>query len=262
MSFALSAGVSGLKVHQSMLDVAGNNLANVNTTAYKASNITFSELLSQTVKKASGSSGSLGGTNPQQMGSGVGISSINRNMSQGNIVATGQDLDCAIDGEGYFVLNDGTQSIYTRIGSFAVDSDNTMVDPATGYKVQRIGTAGETEGFQISSDSSIHIPWDASMAANATSSITVNGNLRTTAASSAATAQKITADNAYTISSGATVASSTTLLSALDQFSAGTETTPYGTISITGVAADGSTALASGDYTVTYLFFLFYCIVL
>jgi len=76
MSFALSAGVSGLKVHQSMLDVAGNNLANVNTTAYKASNITFSELLSQTVKKASAPAGSLGGTNPQQMGSGVGISSI------------------------------------------------------------------------------------------------------------------------------------------------------------------------------------------
>lgn len=251
MSFALSAGVSGLKVHQSMLDVAGNNLANVNTTAYKSSNITFSELLSQTVKKASAPSGSLGGTNPQQMGSGVGISSVNRNMSQGNISATGQDLDCAIDGEGYFVLNNGTQNIYTRIGSFAVDSDNTLVDPATGYKVQRIGTAGETEGFQVASDSSIHIPWDASLPANATSSITVNGNLRTSAPASAATYQKITGDLAYTISSGASVAATTTLVTALDQFDAGTEVTPYGAISITGVAADGTTALAAGDYTIT-----------
>jgi len=251
MSFALSAGVSGLKVHQSMLDVAGNNLANVNTTAYKASNITFSELLSQTVKKASAPSGSLGGTNPQQMGSGVGISSVNRNMSQGNITATGQDLDCAIDGEGYFVLNDGTQNIYTRIGSFAVDSDNTLVDPATGYKVQRIGTAGESEGFQVASDSSIHIPWDASLPANATESIVVNGNLRTSAPDSAETYQKITGDLAYTITSGASVASTTTLVTALDQFDAGTETTPYGALSITGVAADGTTALAAGDYTVT-----------
>ena len=251
MSFALSAGVSGLKVHQSMLDVAGNNLANVNTTAYKASNITFSELLSQTVKKASAPSGSLGGTNPQQMGSGVGISSVNRNMSQGNITATGQDLDCAIDGEGYFVLNDGTQNIYTRIGSFAVDSDNTLVDPATGYKVQRLGTAGETEGFQVASDSSIHIPWDASLPANATESIVVNGNLRTSAPTSAETYQKITSDLAYTIASGASVAATTTLVTALDQFDAGTETTPYGAISITGVAADGTTALAAGDYTVT-----------
>jgi flagellar hook protein FlgE len=251
MSFALSAGVSGLKVHQSMLDVAGNNLANVNTTAYKASNITFSELLSQTVKKASSPSGTLGGTNPQQMGSGVGISSVNRNMSQGNISATGQDLDCAIDGEGYFVLNDGTKNIYTRIGSFAVDSDNTLVDPSTGYKVQRIGTAGESEGFQVASDSSIHIPWDASLPANATSLITVNGNLRTSGPSTAETCQKITSDLAYTTASGVSVATTATLVTALDQFDAGVEATPYGAISITGLAADGATALAVGDYTVT-----------
>jgi flagellar hook protein FlgE len=172
-------------------------------------------------------------------------------MTQGNISATGQDLDCAIDGEGYFVLNDGTQNIYTRIGSFAVDSDNTLVDPATGYKVQRIGTSGESEGFQVASDSSIHIPWDASLPANATSSITVNGNLRTSGPASAATYQKITSDLAYTISSGASIAATTTLITALDQFDVGTQATPYGTIEITGVGADGATALAVGDYTVT-----------
>ena len=125
MGSALSAAVSGLKAHQTMLDVAGNNLANINTTGYKQSTVTFSELLSQTIKKASGPSGNLGGVNPQQMGSGVGVATISRNMTQGNIIATGQDLDVAIDGEGYFVLNDGDQDVYTRIGSFAVDADNT-----------------------------------------------------------------------------------------------------------------------------------------
>jgi len=107
MSFALSAGVTGLQAHQKMLDIAGNNLANVNTTAFKASRITFSELLSETIKKASQPTTTVGGTNPQQMGSGVGVSGIAPNMTQGNIVNTGNPLDLAIEGEGYFVVSDG-----------------------------------------------------------------------------------------------------------------------------------------------------------
>ena len=98
MSFTLSAGVTGLQAHQKMLDIAGNNLANVNTTAFKASRITFSELLSETIKKASQPTAGVGGTNPQQMGSGVGISGISPNMTQGNIISTGNPLDMAIEG--------------------------------------------------------------------------------------------------------------------------------------------------------------------
>ncbi|HEV58222.1 MAG TPA: flagellar hook-basal body complex protein [Phycisphaerales bacterium] len=248
---ALASGVSGLKAHQAMLDVAGNNLANVNTIGYKASNVTFSELLSQTIRKASGPAGSLGGTNPQQMGSGVGIASINRDMSQGNIMSTGQDLDVAIDGEGYFVLNDGSQNVYSRIGSFAVDSDNTLVDPATGYKVQRIGNYGEVEGFQTPGDTSIHIPWDASMPANATTTVTMNGNLRSSASAGDATIHKLTANLAFTTGSGAGIAATTTNLVDLDQFTLNGATSPHGTISITGVLSDGATALPAGDYTVT-----------
>ncbi len=132
MSVALSAGVTGLQAHQKMLDVAGNNLANVNTTAYKTTNINFSELLSQTITSASAPTSTVGGTNPQQMGSGVGVSSITRNTTQGNIVKTGNPLDVAIEGEGYFVANDGEKSVYTRAGTFPVDEDGTMVDVATG----------------------------------------------------------------------------------------------------------------------------------
>ena len=145
---ALQSAVSGLSSHQTWLDVAGNNLANLNTPSFKSSSVNFAELLSQTVKSASGPQGSLGGTNPQQLGSGVGVASIPRNMSQGNISSTGQDLDVAIDGEGFFVLSDGTQSLYTRMGSFGIDKNYNLVDPATGNKVQRTGTTGETEGFQ------------------------------------------------------------------------------------------------------------------
>ncbi|KPJ66610.1 MAG: hypothetical protein AMJ43_07480, partial [Coxiella sp. DG_40] len=116
MSFALSAGVTGLQAHQKMLDIAGNNLANVNTTAYKSSRITFAELLSETIKKASQPTTTVGGTNPQQMGSGVGIAGISPNMAQGNIVNTGNPLDLALEGEGYFVLSDGSQNLYTRAG--------------------------------------------------------------------------------------------------------------------------------------------------
>jgi flagellar hook protein FlgE len=249
MGSALSAGVSGLKAHQAMLDVAGNNLANLNTIGYKQSSVTFAELLSQTIKKASGPSGSLGGVNPQQMGSGVGIAGIARDMSQGGIVSTGQDLDVAIDGEGYFVLSNGTQNVYTRIGSFAVDADNTLVDPSTGYKVQRIGTYGETEGFQVASDDSIHIPWDASMPARATAQVVLNGNLRS-ATSSTGSTNKIVGNQAYTTSSGALVASTNTYMSDLDQWGTALAVGATGTLRISGVKTDG-TAFTNQDVTWT-----------
>lgn len=219
MSFALAAAVTGLKVHQSMLDVAGNNLANMNTTAYKSSTLTFSDLLSQTLQRASGPSGGLGGTNPQQKGSGVGVSTISKNMSQGNILSTGQDLDCAIDGAGYFVLSNGQQVVYSRIGSFAVDSENTLVDPATGYKVQRMSTA--TENFQTAGTNSIHIPYDMSMEANPTSEIKMNGNLRASAESSAATTHKSTANAAWTDTSTSDPAIGTSNVTDLQGYTAG-----------------------------------------
>ncbi len=177
MSSALSAGVTGLQAHQKMLDIAGNNLANVNTTAFKSSRITFSELLSETIRKASQPTSTVGGTNPQQMGSGVGISGITPNMAQGSIVTTGNPLDLALEGEGYFVLKAGTQNVYTRAGAFAVDANSNLVDPATGYVVQRIGSTGEADGFQIAGNSDIRVPYDVAMPANATSSVRLAGNL-------------------------------------------------------------------------------------
>jgi flagellar hook protein FlgE len=254
MSFALSAGVTGLQAHQKMLDVAGNNLANVNTTAFKSSRITFSELLSETIKKASQPTGTVGGTNPQQMGSGVGVSGISPNMTQGNIVNTGSPLDLALEGEGYFVLSDGSKNLYTRAGTFGVDADSNLIDPATGYLVQRIGSVGESDGFQIAGVSNIHVPYDVTMEANPTSVIEVQGNLSADATFETTQTQVLTSDTAYTTGSGTLVAIGTSVIDELDQFSGGSGAggslggTESGTITISGYRPDG-TALSVGTLT-------------
>ncbi len=242
MSFALSAGVTGLQAHQKMLDIAGNNLANVNTSAYKASRITFAELLSETIKKASAPTTNVGGTNPQQMGSGVGISGIGLNMSQGNLVNTGNPLDLALEGEGYFVIRGSEGNVYTRAGAFAVDADATLVDPTTGYRVQRIGSVGESDGFQIAGNTDIHVPYDVAMPANTTSQVVISGNLSADATFDTAQTNIITSDMTYT--KDGTTAELTTVIDELDQFSGGSGTGgtlgvgESGTITITGYDPD------------------------
>jgi flagellar hook protein FlgE len=244
MSFALSAGVTGLQAHQKMIDVAGNNLANVNTTAFKSSRITFSELLSETIKRASQPTSTVGGTNPQQMGSGVGIAGISPNMTQGNIVNTGNPLDLAIEGEGYFVLNDGQQSIFTRAGAFAVDADSNMVDPATGYRIQRIGSIGESDGFQVAGSSELKIPYDVAMPANLTTTISVAGNLSADATFETAQTQQLASNITYTYNNGTTAVGSTEL-DDLDQTTTGTYDGST-TITVSGFEHDGIPLVDAG----------------
>ena len=143
MANALSTGVAGLNSHQRMLEVIGNNLANLNTTGYKTRRILFSDLLYETVRSASGSSsGNAGAVNPAQIGSGSIVAQIDTKFSQGNLENTGEVLDFAMQGGGFFVVNDGRQNLFTRDGAFAVDDSGTLVDPSTGYRVQRLGTVG------------------------------------------------------------------------------------------------------------------------
>ena len=237
MSFALSAGVTGLQAHQKMLDIAGNNLANVNTTAFKGSRITFAELLSETIKNASQPTTTIGGTNPQQMGSGVGIAGISPNMSQGNIVNTGNPLDLAIEGEGYFVVSDGSQNFYTRAGVFAVDAASNLVDPTTGYLVQRIGSVGVSDGFQTAGDSNVHVPYDVAMAARATTEIRIVGNLSADAQLPTTQTNVLESQAVYTTNNG-TTAVETTLIDDLDQTTTGTYSSA--TIEVTGYEHDGT----------------------
>jgi flagellar hook protein FlgE len=233
MSNALLAGVSGLRANQKMIDVTGNNLANVNTSSYKSSRITFADLLSETLREASQPTENIGGSNPQQIGSGVRIASIDRNMSQGSLINTGQALDMAIEGNGYFVLHDGQREVYTRVGTFAVDSNYYLVDPGTGYRVQRIGSEGVSEGFQDPASGSIRIPYDIALPAKATEMISYNGNL--SADESDPTTNVLTSVVQYT--RGGASASRSTLIKELDQVSGGSVVGAE--ITITGTDRDG-----------------------
>lgn len=247
MGSALSSGVTGLQAHQQMLEVAGNNLANVNTTAFKSSSIGFSELLSETISKGSGPSSTSGGINPQQLGSGVGVSSISRNMTQGGFETTGQNLDMAIAGEGYFVMNTGSELAYTRVGSFAVDANSMLVDPSTGYYVQRIGSEGEVDGFQTMGDPNINIPFDAAMPANATSEFNLSGNLRAEGGTPSTTS--LTSGTVYMLADGISKAEGTSLINQLNQFG-GTADPAADTIVISGTDKSGA-AIGPANLTVT-----------
>lgn len=216
MSNALLAGVSGLVAHQKMIDVAGNNLANVNTTAFKSSRVTFAEMLSETLQDASAPTTNVGGTNPMQSGSGVKVGSIDRNMSQGTLAYTGNELDVAIEGAGYFVLNNGTSDAYTRVGQFAVDSDYYLVDPTTGFRVQRVGSEGTTEGFQDPTSNDIRIPYDIALPAQETNTISFAGNL--SASEEAPTKNLLTSNVKYSLADGS-IASYPSSMAGLSQAS-------------------------------------------
>ena len=138
MMRSLFSGVAGLKTHQTKMDVIGNNIANVNTTAYKASSIVFSELMSQTTQRASGANvqTGVGGTNARQIGLGVKSGAININITgQGSAQSTGNPFDIMITGENFFVVNNGLENFFTRDGSFYVDGAGNLAMTSTGYNV-------------------------------------------------------------------------------------------------------------------------------
>lgn len=138
MMRSLYSGVAGLKTHQTRMDVIGNNIANVNTTAFKASSMTFNELMSQTTQKASGPNATTGtgGVNARQIGLGVKSGAININITgQGASQSTGNPFDIMITGDNFFVVNNGQQNFFTRDGSFYVDGAGNLAMTSTGYNV-------------------------------------------------------------------------------------------------------------------------------
>ncbi len=132
---SLFAGISGLRVNQTMLDVTGNNIANANTIGFKSSSTVFQDTLSQMLTTSSGPSGNLGGTNPIQVGLGVQIAATNTNFNQGSNQTTGRATDMMINGDGMFVIQRGNETTYTRAGAFGWDENGTLVSPGGG-KVQ------------------------------------------------------------------------------------------------------------------------------
>ncbi len=157
---SLFAGVSGINANGTSLSVTGNNIANTNTVGFKASRAIFADVLS-------------GSTGRQPVGRGVLVSSVDKDLSQGSFESTGNVLDVAIDGDGFFLVNNGVGNFYTRAGVFGTDSDGFIVNPE-GHQLQGFlaDSAGTVTGLlgSIQLKSNISNP-------NATSAITVNSNL-------------------------------------------------------------------------------------
>jgi flagellar hook protein FlgE len=177
------SGVSGLKAHQTKLDVIANNISNVNTVAFKSSDVNFQAVLSQTLANAQPSiSSGTGGTNPSQVGLGTSIGTITTNHSTGNIETTESITDLALDGSGYFVVSDGLNTSYTRAGNFTIDSAGSLVT-ADGETVMgwnkdgddNIDTSTPVESLDLS---------NLSMDADPTTSIEFEGNLNSDSDSS------------------------------------------------------------------------------
>ncbi|SFI36967.1 flagellar hook protein FlgE [Planctomicrobium piriforme] len=249
MANSMITGVSGLQSHQKMIEIVGNNLANLNTVGYKERTGVFADVLYETLRGgSSGTAGVSGGTNPVQVGTGSRLSSIRSNMTAGGMESTGSDLDLALDGDGFFVVNNGTSNLYTRAGTFQIDKNGLLVDSGTGYPVQRFGIVGESNeefpSFQTAGDASINIPLGANVPGRATQNVNINGNLPSAGAIPTA---GVLSTSAWL--SGGSAATSSSLLNSLDFV-----TTPYqagDSITISGTDTDGSAVSVSVPVSAT-----------
>ena len=153
---SLYSGISGLTAHQKMLDVTGNNIANVNTAGFKSSAVQFQDTLSQMVGGGSAPAGQVGGKNPAQIGLGVQMAGISTNFAQGSTQSTGKGTDLMISGDGFFVTSRAGQTMYTRAGNFDLDMAGNLVTP-DGSLVQGwtavngvVQTGGAVGGISLS----------------------------------------------------------------------------------------------------------------
>ena len=160
MMRSLFSGVSGLRSNQLRMDVIGNNIANANTVGYKAARVTFSNMLSQTLSRATGANPVTGGggSNPMQVGLGVQISSIDTIMSPGSTESTGSATDLSIGGDGFFIVRNGTTGSYmfTRAGNFTID-ENGNLTTSDGMNVYgwMAYDVNEDGSFEFNTDNSV-----------------------------------------------------------------------------------------------------------
>jgi flagellar hook protein FlgE len=173
---SLFTGISGLRANQTMMDTTGNNIANVNTTGYKSSNTVFEDTLSQTLRSATAGTGSLGGTNPAQIGLGVKVAGIFTNFGQGAAQTTGRSLDLMIQGEGFFVQNLGNTASYTRNGSLSMDNLGRLVGADGG--VMQGWVANDRGVYNANGPAGdITIPLAATLPGGETQNVKLAGNL-------------------------------------------------------------------------------------
>jgi len=181
MMRSMFSGVSGLKGHQTRMDVIGNNIANVNTTGFKASRVTFADMISQNLSGASSPNGTIGGVNPKQVGLGMSVASTDLIYTNGSVQQTGKNTDVAISrGDGLFVVSRGEQKFYTRNGAFGFDAEGNLTIPSTGLYVQ--GYMANNGVLNVAGDNTtkIRIPAGKSMDATTTATASYTKNLNAT----------------------------------------------------------------------------------
>lgn len=171
----MSTSVTGMISQQFRLEAIADNIANLDTTGFKSGRVDFHTLLSETIRLGSEPQGNLGGVNPIQAGTGVGVASTSRDFSQGAVTPTGTAGDLAIDGTGFFILRDGQGNLgYTRDGSFALDAGGFLYDPGTGFFVQ--GVNADLSSFTVPSGGGLEtlfIPLGDTLATGPTTSATL-----------------------------------------------------------------------------------------
>ncbi|HVA37769.1 MAG TPA: flagellar hook protein FlgE [Candidatus Dormibacteraeota bacterium] len=176
---SLFTGVTGLNAYQADMNVISNNIANVGTTGFKSQNMTFQDLLYQSYRYASAPTQTNGGVNPQDVGLGVKVGTIETDFSQGGLQTTGVNSDLAINGNGYFVLantSGGGNQVYTRDGAFTLSSQGMLIDPGSGLAVQGYMANAQGQITQTGTPNSITIPLGLTMQAQQTNNLYLGGN--------------------------------------------------------------------------------------
>jgi flagellar hook protein FlgE len=172
---SMFTAISSLNLHQKYLDVVSNNLANANTTGYKASRVLFQDQFAQMLTPGSAPTTTIGGTNAAQIGLGVGLGTISGNFTQGTLQNTGRNMDVGVQGDGFFVYGQDAGRRYSREGSMSLDAEGYLVNMATGLRTQGwlskagvIDTNLPVDDIQIAADKTL---------ARATENVVLGGNL-------------------------------------------------------------------------------------
>lgn len=178
---SLFIGLSGLTAMGQNIDVIGNNIANVNTVGYRSSRASFDDIFYQTLYSGTGATGSRGGVNPREIGTGVKLGSVDKIFTQGSSQSTGRLLDLMINGDGFFVLRNGagddkSKEYLTRAGDFSLDNQGYIVDAGTGYRL--IGQTADKNGAleTTKAPGALQIDSNRKSAAQATTEVSASGN--------------------------------------------------------------------------------------
>lgn len=191
---SMSSAISGMRNHQLMLDVVSSDISNVSTIGFKSSNILFSDVLSQTLQ-AGDPQGVVAGTNPAQVGLGSRLAGTAQNFAQGALQRTGRTTDLAIEGDGFFIVNNANAQLYTRNGSFSFDAQGNL-STADGWYV--MGWQADPDGLIDPTGplTRLRVPIGSAMAPVQTTEVSVSGNLNAASAIGTKVSNSVAAYNA------------------------------------------------------------------